>query len=424
MSQRGAGCPNLSRPGARAPFLLIASFFLAAGTVLVCAHRSAAGQPKELTPEVLRAIRLLLSDDPKDEERGERELKHIGKPAIPQLRHWVGKVRGEAGRVEAVLTALEGKEPEPYSAERMPAGEFFDKKLLECRSLLRRGEYRQVAELSEAILLLHRSYPGSWELRKLARKARERLASREMLEPMIEVEKLVYEAGEDPLITFRVVNRDSRIARIRLDKGVLGEMDMVVTQHLLSGVVKRDENKLRIQVPQEVEQIIIGPAQSWDQPLDFPQGKDISPSGAVARVQIAGRFRPRRWTVERAGENIAISMGESEFWIVPKGEAPLCERPLEKLTAAIFFGKLEPFFVGGQLCVWAGEEDPYFNEKFVTTLIENLEDLDAPRRTLAHGFLVQATGQELSSEPKEWLQWWARRSASPSPPAPEKSAEK
>ena len=69
------------------------------------------------------------------------------------------------------------------------------------------------------------------------------------------------------------------------------------------------------------------------------------------------------------------------------------------LTAALFFGKLEPFFVGGQLAVWAGEEDPYFNEKLVETLIGNLGELNAERKTMAGRFLNQATGQTLPPDP-------------------------
>jgi len=146
--------------------------------------------------------------------------------------------------------------------------------------------------------------------------------------------------------------------------------------------------------------------------IDFKARDGFPASGMVARILIEGRFRPTRWTVEKeSDENISLSMNRLEIWIVPQGEGSQCDRPLEKLTAALFFGKLEPFFVGGQLSLWAGEDDPYFNEKLVETLISNLEELDPTRLSLAHRFLHQATGQGFDVDPKKWKAWWAKMNA-------------
>ena len=130
--------------------------------------------------------------------------------------------------------------------------------------------------------------------------------------------------------------------------------------------------------------------------------------GIVARIQFEGRFRPTRLTVEALDENLSIRMPRTELWVVPPGEGDLAEKPLEMLTAALFFGKLEPFFTGGQLAVWAGEENPYLNEKVVETLIGNLAELDAGRKAIAGRLLNQATGQTLAPEPARWREWWGK----------------
>jgi hypothetical protein len=378
--------------------------------------KGAFSETQEPAQEVLKAIRLLLSEDPKEEARGEHALKRMGVAVAPQLRFWIRKVRNEAERVEIVLADLEGTKPDSLSAEKVTANDFFHRKLLECRSLVQAGELRRALELADAILLLDKKSPYAWELRRLARQTKERLVRKEVLEPSLDVEKLVYEVGEKPQILFRVTNHDSRPARIRLSKGVMGEMDLSVQRQFLDGSMKLDKDKLRIQVPEDVGQILIGPGQAWDHPIDFKARNGFPPSGMVARVLIEGRFRPTRWTVEKENdENISLPMSRLEFWIVPGGEGAQADHPLEKLTAALFFGKLEPFFVGGQLSIWAGEDDPFFNEKLVETLIGNLDDLDSTRLALAYRFLHQATGQGFDADPKKWKGWWSRMNAGREP---------
>ena len=93
------------------------------------------------------------------------------------------------------------------------------------------------------------------------------------------------------------------------------------------------------------------------------------------------------------------------MWIVPPGESAMCERPLEKLTAALVFGRLEPFFVGGQLSVWAGQEDAYLNEKLIVTLVNSMGKLEALRLDLAGRFLDEATGLSFGADAEKWKAW-------------------
>lgn len=380
----------------------------------------------EVRPEVLQALRLLLSDDPKEEARGEQLIRKLGGGAIPDLRNWTRRVRLDLDRVASLFAEIEGREPGSPSAENLSAGEFLSRKVAECRALNRKGDHTRALALAEALLLLDRQNPYSWELRRLVRRARERLVMTEVLLPSVEVGKYVYEVGGRPDVAFRITNRDSRVARIRLDRGVLGELSLTVTKQYIDGGMKREETRLRIQVAEDVDQILIGPGLSWEHPLRVEGIEDLPPEGVVVRVQAAGRFRPTRWTVDREDrENIGLPMGTAEFWIVPKGQSTLCDRPLEKLTASLFFMRLESIFVGGQLAVWAGEEDPYFNESLVRTLIESLEELDPPARRLADRFLMQATGRDEKGDPAGWKAWWGKAVAERAglAPTPQESPE-
>ncbi|MBI4600990.1 MAG: hypothetical protein HY721_03430 [Planctomycetes bacterium] len=358
-------------------------------------------------PEVLQAIRLLVSSDPKEEERGRRLLEMKGIAAAPQLRYWVRKVHAEAERVKAVLAGLEGREKAP-SLESMSAQELLHRKLLECRALVKEGEYSQAVDLAEAVLLLDKHGPHAWELRRLSRRARERLVTREALEPRLEAEKLVYEAGEQPTVAFRLANRHSREARIRLDKGVLGECDVTVTRKQLGGEMRLERTKLRIQAPPEVRQIVIGPGKTWEREVLVDLGEALPLAGAVARVQVEGMFRPSQWAVEDIGANLGLSIDETEIWVVPPGETALCEQPLEKLAVALLAGKREALFVAGQISVWAGEDDAYLNERVVEMIVSSIEDLDPQRLQVAGRLLEEATGQGFGVDAGRWKAWWAK----------------
>lgn len=358
-------------------------------------------------PQVLQALRWLLSSDPKEEARGAQVLRRMGASAAPQLRGWLKRVYAEAERVKSVLAGLGGP-PDVKCPEEVSAHELLYQKLLECRALLKAGEYLKAAELADAIVLIDKHHPQAWELRRLSRRAHERLVARDALEPRVDVEKLVFELGDRPEFTFHLVNHNASEARIRLDRGVVGDFGMTVTTQSVSGAMRMEQTKLRIQVPADVEEIVIGPGRTWEHKLRYEPAELPVLSGVVMRFKVEGRFRPSEWAVKGFESNQGLSTDEVELWMVPAGQSELCERPLEKLTTALLFGKLEPLFVGGQLAVWAGEEDPYLNEKVIETILSSLEELDAARLQVASRLLQQATGQEFGPHPSRWQAWWAK----------------
>jgi len=398
--------------GRRKGLLLLTGSCAIALLSMALLAREAFLKTAEPTPEVLQAIRLLLSEDSREEARGGHALRRMGTSIVPQLRYFVRKVRNEADRVDIVLSDLEGKGPADPGAASVSTNSFFHAKLLECRELSRKGEVRRALAIAEAVAVLDTDGPYTWEIRRLARRSKERLVAREVLEPEIESRKLVCEAGDKPEVFFRITNHESRLAQIRLEKGVLGTASMSITRFSLDGNSNREERMLRIKVPDNVEAILIEPGKTWEHAVEIDTVDAVPRVGIVARIQIEGRFRPTRWTVESKDENLSIRMPRTELWIVPPGEGELAEKPLEMLTAALFFGKLEPFFTGGQLAVWAAEEDPYLNEKVVETLIGNLAELDAGRKAIAGRLLNQATGQALAPEPARWKEWWGKMTGS------------
>lgn len=401
--------------GGAAAVLMVA--VLVASVFILPARDVTSQSSPEVRPEVLQALRLLLSEDPREEDRGERAIRRMGAGIVPDLRAWIHRARLQIDRVAALVAALEGQDVRAPSTERMTAGEFLGQKVVECRGLMRNGDHQGGLALAEAILLLDRQNPYSWELRRLSRRAKERLVVKQVLEPSVEASKLVHEIGEKTAMVFRITNHDSRVARIRLDRGALGELSVTVTWQFLDGSVRREQNRVVVQVAEDVEQILVGPGLTWEYPLAIAGLEELPPNGVVARIQVAGRFRPRRWTVEGGDTgNIGLPMSGAELWIVPKGETDLCDRPIEKLTAGLLFKRIETIFVGGQLAVWAAEEDAYYNEALVKTLIEGLEDLDPSGQKLVDRFLAQATGRNHGGDPAAWKEWWRKTLAGQSSP--------
>ena len=376
--------------------------------------RSASSQSDEPeaqpSPEVLQALRLLLSPDPKDQDRGEAILKRMGPGAAPQLRYWIRKVESEVDRVRVFLEKHAGTPKGAPRASRITLDEHFHRKLLEARELGRAGDHQRALAIAEAILLLDPSSPHAWELRRLARRSRERIVFTEVLEPSLETERLVYEVGEETQAVFRLINHRDSDAVIDIQKGVLGEVDVSVTICHIDGSQKREQTRLRLKAPEDVQRIVLAPRKSWEKRIPVDLNAELPLSGAVGRVQIGGRFRPSSWRIDGDAEqgNLALLLSECEFWIVPPGESRHSENPLEKLAVAVLFKKVEPFFIGGQLGVWAAEGDAYFNEKLLATLIETLGDLEEERLKLAVRFLGELTGEDHGADAGKWQAWWAR----------------
>jgi hypothetical protein len=371
----------------------------------------AKGGPEDRKPtqEVLQAIRLLLSGDPAEERRGEQRLRQGGMRIVPQLRYWLRRVRFEADRVERLLGDIRGQTPQ---ADREPvrdlsAGEFLQRKVQLVEELTRSGNYARARELAEAILLLDENSPFAWELRRAVRHARERLLARE-LEPRLDVTETIYELGENPQVVFRLINRSQRRVRIEVERGILGEVQVLFASELMDGTSRSDAAQLSLRGRQTEKEIVLEPGEIWKQEVPYQLPASLPIAGMVARVKMQATFRPRRWEMEgKKEDNVPLTVAPAEFWVVPPGQKRQSESPLKRLVEALYFGKDEAFFIGGQLSIWAGESDPILNEELVETLVGSLGDLDPPRLRLAMKFLAQATGKGYV-EAAEWRDWWAR----------------
>ena len=367
--------------------------------------------PASPSQQVLEGLRLLLSGRPKDEARGELALRRLGASIHPQLRYWIRKVRSEASRVELFAGELDGAvEGEPL--ENLTADEFLYQKSLEARRLADVGKHAEAQRLAEAIVALDEGSPQAWLLRRLARQARRRIAAKEVLEPTVAAAQLAYAVGEQPEVVFRLRNHQRRAVTIELDKGVLGEVDMTVTRRLLDGSMARLQRKLLIQLETDEPRILIGPGQVFEYPVPVRFEKGLPLEGFLVRVQIAGRFRPTRWGGGGGNElleNLSLEVPLTEFWMAPPGLQTGCEQPLEKLTAALLFGKLEPLFAAGWIAVWAAQEDPFLNEKVVATLIAHVDEVEPARRALVALLLDAATGERFGDDSARWQSWWTMR---------------
>lgn len=373
-------------------------------------------ESEEPSAEVVQAIRDVLSSHPARERRGESLLKRMGLPVVPQLRYWVRRARFGAERVELLIQDIVEKElgsldasaakREPLLSRDLSAADFFQRKLLEARERQKVGDYETARRIAEAVLLLDKDSPLAYELRRVARQSRERMVVRE-LEPRIEIRSLVYEVGEKPEVAFRLINRSRRPALVELERGVLGTMNVLVTRQFVDGNWKQDRQVANLLVSENVRTIALEPGESWAHPIPFHLGSDLPLAGVVVRVQFAATFRPKRWELKgEKDSNIPVKAAPAELWIVPPGHKKTIESPEKRLVTALFFGRHELLLVAGWISVWAGEDDPYVNEKLVALLIKNLDALDSHGQRLAQRFLAAATGKGYE-QPKQWKKWWA-----------------
>ncbi|MEM7233366.1 MAG: hypothetical protein AAF517_14405 [Planctomycetota bacterium] len=365
------------------------------------------GETRAPTSAIRDAVRDLLSSDRGRAQRARRRLLRAGIDIAPELRYWVQRVQYDTDRVSQMLDEILRRAGRPTEGRRSDSIEaFFSHKISTARFLAQTGNYRQARSLSEALLTLRPESAMSWELRRLVRECRDRVLAEE-LEPRVDLGEFVYEVGDEPTATFRLINRSPEQARIEIPDGVLGQLRIVVTLRGIDGSRSSFESPSIIRVS-DLTSLTLRPGESWEQEVRLPDlSRRIPIGGVVARVRITGNFRPFRWQFDGDREsNVAITVAPTEYWIVPPAQKRKIKSPLQALVAALVFDKTEAFLVGGQLSVWASRRDPVLNEKLIDLLIGHLDEFEGVRLRLARGFLVEATGKQYK-ENEDWKRWWA-----------------
>jgi hypothetical protein len=134
------------------------------------------------------------------------------------------------------------------------------------------------------------------------------------------------------------------------------------------------------------------------------------------RISVVGRFQPAQWGIEEKNLSRTLSLPPAECWVVSPQELPLADVPLKKLESALFFQDINSYFIGGQLAVWAAEDDPILNSKLLKILTESLGELNDTGIQVADALLEAASGskrdRKLTSAAAiadHWRRWWEDR---------------
>ena len=364
--------------------------------------------------EFLRAIRLFEDDDPRKREEGQKLLRELGGRALADLERWIARAAVNLERVRALHEHLGGEgsgEDDAIAAARP----FFARKVEEAWARHRDGRYVEAKQLADAVIRLDPESPDTWRLRRLIRLCEDRLIQREILEPIVELQELVYGFGEEPLILFRLVNRSRSVVTMRVDdRGVLGHLQISRRRSFIDGSTRDDEDSIAIRVAGEERTLRLEPGASYDRKISVGVMEAGTRGGVVARVRVVGKFQPAQWGVEDRNLTRTLNLPPAECWVVDAAEKTLAEAPLKKLQASILVRDLRAFFVGGQLAVWAAENDPSLNERIQKTLIEALDDLDDTGLSVADHLLRQSTGaaagpQGTGAVRERWKSWWQER---------------
>lgn len=194
----------------------------ASAEVEVPANERRAPDLKQITTEVRRAVRQLVSPRASERQRGRKRLRALGGAVAPQLELWVRLARDDIARVDELLAELKGERPGRIQISDS-VDRFLHTKLRQAKALAENGEYLQAQRLAESVLGLDGERLDAWEIRQFVRDCEERMTIRDVLEPRFDVPQRVYQVGESPVLTFRIHNHTRETALIYLDQGVLGE---------------------------------------------------------------------------------------------------------------------------------------------------------------------------------------------------------
>ena len=369
----------------------------------------------ELTQEMSRALRRLLSSKEKERRSGERALRRIGAPAIAPLRAWRRKEGQRIERVDLVvdriLEDLDGRSEVPDPLSRSFSAEtYFERKYEEARAELRHGRYEKARRIAEAIIELDPESPQRFRLSRLVRECKQRQMQKK-LEPRVDCNELVFEKSDKPELHFRLYNRSGRRAKISIENAVFGELFVQNEQRFQFGNGTRETHRFPLRIDKERALIELEPGQYWEFELDQEIVGALPFRDFVGRWSVSAVFRPTLWEIDGDPDsNIPLRSDRTEFWIVPPGLKKLSKRPIESLTTAGLLRRGEDFLVAGWICVWGGEKDRLLNGQVIRTLIDQIEELPSGMQKVADSLLETATGKR-HEKPADWVRWWKKRAA-------------
>ncbi|MBI4583492.1 MAG: hypothetical protein HY717_05675 [Planctomycetes bacterium] len=366
---------------------------------------------EEYSADFIRALRLLQSDRPESRKDGEQIIRKLGAKAVPQLKLALAQAERYKERLRQLLAELEGR---PGPQEDLTGGEvlqrYFTSQLENGWDLLLKGNYATARRIAEALEALDKDSPLFFDYRRLKRECDKHSLVKEVLEPSVEWQKRVYEAGESPSVLFRLTNHEKTQLVIQAQKGFLGELEVSQTRSYFEGKVVREVQKFPIRTFNDAEQVVLPGGQSYERIFPLPLGQDVPEKRVVVQLRAIGRFRPSQWGVGDRNVSESLDVPASECWIVPPGEENLAQSPLRKLEVALFFKDIDTFFIAGQLAVWAGKDDPILNERLAKLLVQNLNLLDDFGFEIANRFLLEVSGLSKPKNPDRifWREWWGK----------------
>jgi tetratricopeptide (TPR) repeat protein len=397
----------------------LASLLLTAAACLsVAAGRAAAAGPaadEVLSGEFRRAIKLLEDPAPERRAEGEKLIRAMGKRAVPQLETWIARSEGELDRARALLAELGGK---PGAADELLAAArpFFSRALASAWERFHAGEYAEAKLTAEAVLRMDPDSPELWQLRRLVRQSQERLISKEILEPTLEFRELVTTSTREPKLLFRLVNRSRSSLGVRAERGILGTLQINYQRRFMDGSERGEERTVPIRAGSGEETIALEPGGKYEREIAVRLEEPLPDRRMVLRIRAVGKFQPAQWGIEEKNLSRTLRLPAAECWVVAPQERSLADVPLKKLESALFFQDINSFFTGGQLAVWAAEDDPILNAKLLRILAESLDELNETGLQVADALLEAASGvrrdRKLSSAAaiaNHWRRWWEER---------------
>ena len=372
---------------------------------------SAPASSEHVRPQIRRLLGRLVAGKPAERQAAERALRKMGADAVPDLRVWLGKVRIETERVEALLRSIlaeivDGELPETAVSRDFSAARYFERKFRQAKEHLEYGRYDRARLIAQAILELDENTPLKFLCRRLVRKALQKKVS-EKLEVRVDVGSLVYEIGETPEIVFRLQNRSEAPLLFEVRERVFGELTVTIERRFLAGH-RSGSTRMALRLSKRRQRISLAPGQGWEFDIPFEPPKDLPIANIAARVKFHAVFRPTLWEIEGESDgNIPLRTVETEIWLIPPGKKRKFEDPLKRLTLALLFDRPEDLLIAGWFCAWAGEHDQDLNLRLIERLVRELEQIDPKYHLLAHELLRHATGR-IFKTPQAWTRWWKR----------------
>jgi hypothetical protein len=375
-----------------------------------------------------RAIEWLLNVDPEVREMGRKDLRSLGKEAVPAIERKLAEKgsmdlvqmlreldRTPAGEIwvpEKDLKELEADEQfqkELRGFDKTASEKYVHVKYAEALAQVRKKNYQRAFDMASGLLALEPRSANSEAVKRLRRHCENMITQTTLIEAKILQPKVWYLDGEAVELTARMKNLYRNAMTLTWEKGAGAEagagmliLDVEITMSEIGSASMTDQRHPEFRFEEEIP---IAPGAQWERKFTVDTSTAIADATQIRIATVGGWSQPAKIATDGVNITRRIQFEPATVKILPRKYEKYLENPLEALKKSIEAGEHHDAFIASQIL------DGPQRDQGIEVLIQLLDRSTTPGgKNKAAQILTAMTGQSHGADARRWQAWFQGRS--------------